>query len=162
MHRPQQRRLALTGQQQHLVGIAQRQVQVVQHHDHAQAIAAGALAHQGHGMVLVLQVQRGRGFIQQQPAAAGLRLPLRRDLRQRPRQLHPGTLPARQRGQRALRQARHAGGLHAVLHDGRLVRRGVLAVGVTPHFHHLLHGEGKRQLRVLVHHRHAPRALGSG
>lgn len=89
-------------QQQDAVRPQRRQIQVVQHRANVQMSPAGQGFQQAQQMLLVIEIQRGRGFIKEQPAARGALAP---ELGQRAGELDAlllaagegGKLPARQR-----------------------------------------------------------------
>ncbi|MNV67217.1 hypothetical protein D3C71_1600070 [compost metagenome] len=110
--------------------MAQRDVQVVQHHQRDQPVLAGLPAQHVHDVELVVQVQRGQGFVQQQQARAA---------HQRLRQRGQLLLPARQfvqvtAGQRGDAQVGDDG--HGVAHQilaGRAARARMARAGRHQH-----------------------------
>ncbi len=137
---------------QHAVGVAAHHVEVVHDGKHGGALA-GELPGVVHHHLLLRQVKRRSGFIQQQQSVC-LLTPY---LGQHARKLHALPLAARQGCEAPVGKGpqcqRSQCGIDGATGDGQRLA----PVGQPPQGHHLAHREVEIQVRLLRHDRHAAR-----
>ncbi len=120
------------------------QRKIVQHDKRGNA-AARASAQELHRLQLMIGIERGHGLVREQHGCLA---------RQRPREKHARALARRQRGDAARREGRHIGGRERAL--DRLAIAGVkrgkgFPEGQAAEHHHVAHGHGPSEHRVLRH-----------